>query len=209
MLKDITYLDDYKLVDEYISGNTDSGKILYAKVYEKLPGYVYNYTAKSILTEEDRDEIIEETLVESVEKICKYNGKCQFTTFVLGFAKNKCREKIRKNNNITVIEIDEEKIADEDYNYYNQDPAIIIIKKEEIEKINMAMNKLQTEDKQIIQLRAIKGITAKKIGELTGENIEAIYSRYRRAVKKFKKIMKKCDQFFEKKTYINRRRKND
>lgn len=188
MVKDITYLEDYKLVDEYISGNTDSGEILYAKVYEKLPGYVYHYTAKSILTEEDKNEIIEETLKESIEKIYKYNGNCQFTTFVLGFAKNKCREKIRKKSNITVIELEEEKITEEDYNYYNQDPAIIIIRKEETEKINKAMNKLQTEDKQIIQLRVINGITAKKISELTGENVEAIYSRYRRAIKKFKKI---------------------
>ena len=188
MVKDITYLEDYKLVDEYISGNTDSGEILYAKVYEKLPGYVYHYTAKSILTEEDKNEIIEETLIESIEKIYKYNGNCQFTTFVLGFAKNKCRERIRKKNNITVIELEEEKITEEDYNYYNQDPAIIIIRKEETEKINKAMNKLQTEDKQIIQLRVINGITAKKISELTGENVEAIYSRYRRAIKKFKKI---------------------
>ena len=101
---------------------------------------------------------------------------------------SKWKEKIRKKNNITIVELDEEKIADEDYNYYNQDPAIIIIRKEEIEKINTAMNKLQTEDKQIIQLRVINGITAKKISELTGENIEAIYSRYRRAIKKFKKI---------------------
>ena len=180
MVKDITYLEDYKLVDEYINGNKDSGEILYARVYEKLPRYIYHYTAKSILTEEDKNEIIEETLKESIEKIYKYNGSCQFTTFVLGFAKNKCREKIRKKNNITIVELDEEKIADEDYNYYNQDPAIIIIR--------TAMNKLQTEDKQIIQLRVINGITAKKISELTGENIEAIYSRYRRAIKKFKKI---------------------
>lgn len=188
MVKDIIYLEDYKLVEEYINGNTDSGEILYTKVYEKLLGYVYYYTEKSILTEEDKNEIIEETLKESIEKICRYNGNCQFTTFVLGFAKNKCREKIRKKNNITVIELDEEKITDEYYSYYNIDPATIIIRKEEIEKINRAINKLQDEDRQIIQLRVVNGITAKKIRELTGENIEAIYSRYRRAIKKFKKI---------------------
>ena len=129
MIKEITYLEDFKLVDDYLSGNTDSGEILYAKVYVKLPGYVYNYTSKSILTEEDKNEIIEETLKESIEKIYKYDGSCQFTTFVLGFAKNKCREKIRKKSNITTIEYDEEKITEEDYNIYNQDPAIIIIKK--------------------------------------------------------------------------------
>ena len=188
MVNDITNLEDFKLVDEYMSGNKDSGEILYAKVYEKLSGYVHNYTAKSILIEEDKNEIIEETLRESIEKIYKYDGSCQFTTFVLGFAKNKCKEKMRKQSNIILVEFDEEKISDEDYNYYNQDPAIILIKKEEIEKINATMNKLQDEDKQIIQLRLINGITAKKISELTGENIEAIYSRYRRAIKKFKKI---------------------
>lgn len=188
MIKEITYLEDFKLVDDYLSGNRDSGEILYAKVYVKLPGYVYNYTSKSILTEEDKNEIIEETLKESIEKIYKYDGSCQFTTFVLGFARNKCKEKIRKKSNITTIEYDEEKITEEDYNIYNQDPAIIIVKKEETERINTTMLKLQEEDRQIIQLRIINGMTAKKISEITGENIDAIYSRYRRAIKKFRKI---------------------
>lgn len=188
MVKEITYLEDFKLVDDYLSGNTDSGEILYAKVYVKLPGYVYNYTSKSILTEEDKNEIIEETLKESIEKIYKYDGSCQFTTFVLGFARNKCKEKIRKKSNITTIEYDEEKITEDDYNIYNQDPAIIIVKKEETERINTTMLKLQEEDRQIIQLRIINGMTAKKISEITGENIDAIYSRYRRAIKKFRKI---------------------
>ena len=188
MVKDVMYLEDYKLVDEYMRGNTYSGEILYAKVYEKLPGYVYNCTAKSILTEEDKNEIIEESCRESIEKIWKYDGSCQFTTFVLGFAKNKCRERIRKKNNIVIIEFDEERINEEDYNYYNQDPAILIIKKEESEKINETINKLKDEDRQIIQLRIINGMTAKTISELTGENIEAIYSRFRRAIKKFKKF---------------------
>lgn len=188
MVKDVMYLEDYKLVDEYMRGNTYSGEILYAKVYEKLPGYVYNCTAKSILTEEDKNEIIEESCRESIEKIWKYDGSCQFTTFVLGFAKNKCRERIRKKNNIVIIEFDEERINEEDYNYYNQDPAILIIKKEESEKINETINKLKDEDRQIIQLRIINGMTAKTISELTGENIESIYSRFRRAIKKFKKF---------------------
>lgn len=191
MIKDITYLEDLKLLDEYMSGNINSGEILYSKVYEKLPGYVHNYTAKSILTEEDKNEIIEETLKESIEKIYKYNGNCQFSTFVLGIAKNKCKEEIRKKSNVTLVEIDEEKLTSEDYDYYNQDPAVIIIKKEETEKINMVMNELQDEDKQIIQLRVVNELTAKKISELTGENIEAIYSRYRRAIKKFRKIYEK------------------
>lgn len=196
MKEDITYLEDYKLVDEYIRGNRNSGEILYARVYERLPGFVYKYAAKSILTEEDKNEIIEETLRESIEKIDRYNGRCKFTTFVLGIAKNKCKEKIRKNSKIIVIEYDEDKIIEEDYNYLNQDPAIIIIKKEEFEKVNEAMSKLKEEDKQIIQLRLLNGMTASKISELIGESVEAIYSRYRRAIKKFKEIYEKMWPIF-------------
>lgn len=110
---------------------------------------------------------------------------------MLGIAKNKCKEKIRKNSKIIVIEYDEDKIIEEDYNYLNQDPAIIIIKKEEFEKVNEAMSKLKEEDKQIIQLRLLNGMTASKISELIGESVEAIYSRYRRAIKKFKEIYEK------------------
>ena len=190
MVKDITYLEDYKLVSEYIEGNEECGIILYSKLFENkmLEKFIYKYTAKSNLSIEDKQEILEETLMESVENLWKYNGNSKFTTFVIGFAQNKCREKIRKKNNIIELELDEEQIIDEDYNYYNQDPSIIIIKKEEAKKINTAMSRLEEEDKQIIQLRIINEITAKKISEMTGENIEAIYSRYRRALKKFRKI---------------------
>ena len=73
------------------------------------------------------------------------------------------------------------------------------MKKEEVEKINTAMSKLKEEDKQIIQLRIINEITAKQISEMTGENIEAIYSRYRRAIKKFKKIYEEMWPIFWKK----------
>ena len=115
---------------------------------------------------------------------------------MLGIAKNKCKEKIRKNSKIIVIEYDEDKIIEEDYNYLNQDPAIIIIKKEEFEKVNEAMSKLKEEDKQIIQLRLLNGMTASKISELIGESVEAIYSRYRRAIKKFKEIYEKMWPIF-------------
>ena len=190
VVKDITYLEDYKLVSAYIEGDEQSGIILYSKLFENrmLEKFIYKYTSKSNLSIEDKQEILEETLMTSVENLWKYNGKSKFTTFVIGFAQNKCKEKIRKQKNIIQLEFDDEQIIDEDYNYYNQDPAIIIMKKEEVEKINTAMSKLKEEDKQIIQLRIINEITAKQISEMTGENIEAIYSRYRRAIKKFKKI---------------------
>ena len=74
----------------------DEAKSLILSVLYKIEESYKDY-AKVKLNVKLKNEIIEETLKESIEKIYKYNGSCQFTTFVLGFAKNKCREKIRKN----------------------------------------------------------------------------------------------------------------
>ena len=190
MEEEIKYLEDYKLVDEYLCGNRESGKKLYAKLFEGdvLKKYIYKRTAKSVLSIEDKEEIFEETLMVSVEKLDKYNGKSEFKNFVIGIAENKCKEKIRKVSNSKIVELDGTKLEYLDDSYYKLDPAIIVIKKEESEKIKKVLSELKPEDREVIILRIINGVKANVISELSGENVEAIYSRYKRAVKKFRKI---------------------
>lgn len=180
--------EDFRLADKYLSGDKESGEKLYSKAYGKLCGFVYKYTHNSNLSEDEKNEIIEEACMESINKMWKYNGECEFSTFLIGIAKYKCKEWIRKKANNKVVDIEEGKISEESCNYYNQDPAIIVIKKEEIEKIEIAMNMLNDDDRLIIELRDIRMMKANDISNLIGENVESIYSRHRRAIKKFKII---------------------
>lgn len=193
MEEEIKYLEDYKLVDEYLCGNRESGKKLYEKLFEGdvLKKYIYKRTSKSVLSIEDKEEIFEETLKVSVEKLDKYNGKSEFKNFVIGIAENKCKEKIRKVSNSKIVEFDDTKIEYLDDSYYNLDPAVIVIKKEEAEKIKRVLSELPAEDKQIIQLRIINGVKPNTISELIGEDVEDVYYRCRQAIKKFKKIYEK------------------
>lgn len=191
MQEEIPYKEDYKLADEFLCGNKESGEKLYSEPFKMLGGFIYKFTKNSILEEEDQKEIFNETLYESIDKLDRYNGKSKFTTFVMGIAKNKCREKIRQKSNNKIVAFDDEKLFEETLEIYNRNPLDILIEKEKIERINLAMSKISLEDSQILQLRITNNMTAKEISNLTGENIEAIYSRYRRAVQRFKENYEK------------------
>jgi len=195
MVIDIINREDYELADKFLTGDKKAGEKLYRKVYGQLKAFVFKVTANSILTEVDKQELIEEILMISVEKLYKYNGNSKFSTFVLGIAKNKCREKFREKKRCNVIELDDNICNDEEKSFYNKDPINILIDKEEQKKIDNIMEQLKIEERQILQLRCINQMTAKQISDLTGENVEAIYSRYRRAIKKFRKIYEEYDQF--------------
>lgn len=192
--------EDYKLVNDFLICNNDSGEKLYLKVFLQIREYIWATTKNSLLTEDDREELLESILNISIEPqvLMKYNGKVPFYEFVKGIAWNKIREKYREKQKMLKTEISTEIIDIVDYKHYNKDPALILIDKEneqqklrDIQKANECFERLKPDYKQIIQIKLINGVGTKQISELTGENENTIDCRYRYAIKKLRESFKK------------------
>lgn len=192
--------EDYKLVNDFLQYNDESGQKLYYKVFVGIKKYIWRQTKTSILDEHDKEDILESTLITSIEPntLIKYNGKTTFYEFVKGIARNKIKEKYREKQKIFKTEVSTELIDIEDYEQYNKDPVLILIDKEEqeqklldLEKLNECFEKLKPEYKQIIQIKLINGIGTKQISQLTGENENTIDCRYRYAIKKLRESFEK------------------
>lgn len=83
--------NDYKLVNDFLKYNDDSGEKLYFKVFFQIKKYIWEATKTSILEEDDKEDVLEETLRISIEPntLMKYTGKTSFYEFVKGIARNK------------------------------------------------------------------------------------------------------------------------
>jgi len=202
---------DRHLSQAYLAGDEEAGRKLYESAYPILVKYVCSKTTTSSLTAQDKEDITADTMVKSIEILVRYNGKSAFSTFLTGIANKKILEYYRKaeqkSDNIIqctdisdIIEITP--LVDTFAN-----PAVILIEKEFREAARKAQCMLSDENREIVMLK-INGMSAEKISEMTGLTIDAIKSRYRRALlamkQNFEKIYNSCDTFSQKQSLSNR-----
>ena len=187
-MANIKYKNDYNLVHRYLCGDEEAGRILYADVYIFIRSSIYKLTKTSIFSDEDREDILQDTLMTSIEKLDIYNGTSKFSTFLYGIARNKIKERLRSKK----LDLDIEEYYD-DLGVVNKDPLSIIIEKEKKLAIVKAMDSLSENHKQVIRFK-FNGMSTKDIALLSNKSEEAIDSMYRRALKSLKKIFEKLQK---------------
>lgn len=185
---DIKFKEDYDLVDKFIRGDEESGRTLYADVFEFLKKFIYKYTNNDVFTDEDRDDILQNTLERSILILCDYNGSSRFSTWIIGISKNIIKEKLREINRISEKEVlNEDKIDFTDIiDLYNQDPLNIIIAKEKIESYQKAFEQLPGDYKTIIKLRNHNGVSRSDVSKIMDRSVDAVDKLYFRAIKKLR-----------------------
>jgi RNA polymerase sigma factor (sigma-70 family) len=180
----IKHQEDFNLVHDFLEGDKGAGERLYSNIYLMVEKYIQKRTKNTLLSKFDKDEIFEETLLKSVEKLNKYNGKSKFSTFIIGIAERKIKEFLRKKSE------DTKKLVNVEFDIFDKskNPIEIITNKEKFTMISESLDKLSDEYKEIIIFRIFNGATYKEIKEITGRSISSLESLFRRAKKKFIEI---------------------
>lgn len=185
--------DDYQLVHHYLCGDTAAGQYLYTKSIPMLEKYIQKNAAKGGFTSHDVNEILSETLKRSVEKLSQFNRSGKFTTWIIEIAKYVMLEEFR-NKKKCVAADDIENIIELDFyrdnSFYNQDPLKIVIRKEMVDDVKNALACLSQEHRDVIEFRFIRKIPAKVVAQMLGESVDAINSRYLRAMRAWRKNIK-------------------
>lgn len=197
-MEQIKHLDDYRLVNSYLNGDEDAGRKLYEKTYVPLIAHVRKQCKGCGLTEPDFEDIVGEVMCRSVDKLDRFNGTSSFFTFLCGFAYNVTKETLRKKGKDIptdpvdpILDFDSHPLAD--LSKYGISPEEYVIRKEGREQVSRALTQLRNEHQDyydIIQLRIFNELPYAKIVELSGDSIDALESRFQRAIKAIGKIIK-------------------
>lgn len=193
---EVKHPEDLNLLDKYLCGDRESGEKLFGNAFPSIKRYVFSYTkGDSFLSESDKEDIILESMMRAITNQHLYNGSSKFQTFIIGIAHNIILEKRRKKAKETkdVISI-EDTMSIESIN-----PINIIIKKEQLEAVQEALNMLSDEQKTILVLRIFNDMPFKQVALLSGKSEAAVDSLFRRAIIAFKnnfeKIYKRATDF--------------
>lgn len=176
---------DEILVDEIafkkaLDGDGESFYKLLVPIKDKLYKVAYVY----LRNENDTLDCIHEAIIKAIQSLDTLKEPQYFNTWMMKITINKCKDYIKKNNKVVLVDIE---------NYKD----IIVIEEEQfecVENITDALNKLSDKEREFIVMRYLKDMPLKEISNITTTPLGTIKSNISRTLRKMKKYMEEVKQ---------------
>ncbi len=177
-------MTDEELVQKSITGDPLAFEQIVHK-YEKL---VYSICYRMFNDSQDAMDYTQETFIKVYKNMEKAIGKGSFKSWICTIATNTCLDELRKRNKKQTISLDEGFDDDNHPKYIVPDkaptPLEEILISEDSQALKDAINVLSDENKSIIILRDIEGLSYDEIAEALNLTLGTVKSRISRARKK-------------------------
>ena len=181
-------LDDKKLIRECQKGEKEAFQELISKYHP----FVYKFLVKITEDEYIAQDLTQTTFLKIIKNIDKFgvNGKAKFSTYIIAIAKNSYIDYLRKEKNFMQAVPIDESISIEDIGTNIEE---FVLDKMSIEDIMSKMNNLTEEQRMVIKMKYIEGLTLKEIGEKLDLEPKTIKSRIHNGIVKLRKMLERED----------------
>lgn len=152
--------NDSLLVGKVLKGEVEFFSILVQK-YQKQ---IYNFLFKLTFSKQDTDEILQETFIRAYNYIYRYNDKFSFSSWLYKIALNAFKTYYKKQKELKKFEHCEE--LPEELCSFEPTPEQEFFKKEDYLQMLKLINFLKEDQKKILMLKYVEGISYKEIGKL-------------------------------------------
>lgn len=183
-------IEDLSLARQAAAGNDDAFSVLVDR-YSRL---VYNVALRSVSSPEDAADISQETFLKAWRSIGSFRGDCALSTWLCRIALNCCCDHARSAKRHRVLSLtvqedeDETKVLDIPDTDVTAMPEEELTRQTEISAVRAAIDSLPEDQKMIITMRDITGLSYSEIADTLGLEMGTVKSRINRArgaVKKF------------------------
>jgi RNA polymerase sigma factor (sigma-70 family) len=177
--------DDSMLISEALKGNQNAYTILMHKYKQAIFGVAF----KIVKQKEDAEDIVSETFSKAFKHLNTYTKQFAFSTWLFKIASNTAIDKIRKKN-IPQISIND----DNSLKNYNQistesNAEIEMIKKQEKKQVQLYLNKLDENSREILRLRYFEELSYDEIASGLNISLTNVKVQLHRAKKQMRKII--------------------
>lgn len=160
--------------------------LLYDRYAPMIAGIV-----KSYLGIDDVDDVIQEVFIRVYKGIKKFRGDSALSTWIYRITVNVCKDMMGKHKKRRELLTD---FDSEEVPYIeprsNSNPVESMISELTIEALEKALDKLSEEDRLLIRLRDIEGLSYDEISKIINKPVGTVKSRLHYARKKLGKLLK-------------------
>lgn len=179
---------DWKLVENYLKGDEKSLEILIKKYLKPVYGLAYKYVGNP----QEAEDITQEVFVKIWKNLKKFDKQKNFKNWIFSIAKNTAIDFLKKKKAMQFSDFENEKgknILTETIIDSSLLPTELLARKDMLGMLMKAMNKLLPKYRKVLLLRHNDDLTFREISQITGESLNTVKSRHRRALVMLKKLL--------------------
>lgn len=189
--------------EQILLANAKAGDV--AAFEELVEGYqkkIFNLAYRIIGNYDDAGDMAQEALIRIYRSIANFKEQSSFSTWIYRITTNVCLDEIRKRKNKKVISLDEE-IRMEDGEMKRQfmsddiQPDAAAEQKELRTMVNNAINSLPEDQRLVITLRDIQGLSYDEISTVLDCPAGTVKSRISRARQALKNVLSTKLELFD------------
>lgn len=174
-------ITDLELVNKFKSGNNQA----FTELVNRYQHKIYNTTFRMLGNHDDALDIAQETFIRVYNNLKKFKAKSSFSTWLFTVTTNLCRDELRKRKNnlktFSISNYEQEMELEDNYNTIKNNPEEISLNKELQKIIQKKIDQLQSDQKTVIILRDVQGLSYKEIAKILGISMGTVKSRLSRA----------------------------
>ena len=153
---------------------------LYEEYYDRITRYAYVH----IGDRNDAEDIAGETFLRALKTLDSYQERgIPMQAWLFKIAHNLIVDYLRKKTKIKIQAIDISPLADD------EDPTVMVEKKVQLEKVKKAMINLTDDQREVIGLRFLGGMTSREVAQVMNKNDGAVREMQRAAIEKLRNIL--------------------
>jgi RNA polymerase sigma-70 factor (ECF subfamily) len=172
---------------------------------ELIEGYqkkIFNLAYRILGNYEDAGDMAQEALIRVFRSIANFKEQSSFSTWVYRITTNVCLDEIRKKKNKKVISLDEEiRVEDGEMKRQIMSDDIQPDEAAELEElrtsVNNAINSLPEDQRLVITLRDIQGLSYEEISSVLDCPSGTVKSRINRARQALKNVLSTKRELFD------------
>ena len=183
------FINDARLVSNYISGDERALSILINKYQSRLYGFIFS----KIQDRDAANDIFQDTFIKVIRTLKRgnYNEQGKFLPWVMRISHNLIIDYFRKNNRIPKFKSKNDfdifsVISDDSLNIENK-----IVDAQIEDHVRVLLDELPEEQKTVIKMRIYQEMSFKEISESTGVSINTSLGRMRYGLINLRKMINK------------------
>ena len=153
---------------------------LYEEYYDRISRYAFVHIGDKA----DAEDLAGEVFLKALKSLDSYEERgVPMHAWLFKIAHNLVVDYLRKRSKIRMDPIDEDVVQPAD------DPAKVAEKKIQMESVNLAMQKLTSEQREVITLRFQGGLSSKEVAEIMKKSDGGVREMQRAALEKLRGIL--------------------
>jgi RNA polymerase sigma-70 factor, ECF subfamily len=178
----------------------DGDEYAFCLLFEENKVRLYNWIKRKLghSSDEDAEELAQETFLRAWRYLKKFRGECRFYTWLVAIARNLCHDFLERERKRLELFIPVELTAEEQQDFLNRrfgetpnsNPLDILIDNELASLIRQALESLPSKYKEVAYLKWVEGMTESEIAKTLSIPVGTVCSQINTAKEHLRRRLK-------------------